>query len=81
MKLVEYNINKVDVKGYKKSNNLKILEEFIDSGLECAKVDGFTQDNASHAAYSLNNSIKRYRFGGIRAISRNKEVFLIRVNA
>lgn len=63
---------------YKRSDNLRILEEFADSGLECAEVKNFSQKNAEVCASSLANSIKHYGFSGIAAISRKDHVYLIR---
>lgn len=80
MKLVEYDINKIEgAKCYKKSDNLRILEEFIESGMEYAKVEGFNNKTAMHCATSLNTSIKRYNLGGIRAISRKGVCYLIKI--
>ena len=79
MKLVPYERKKLGkTLGYKHSNNLMILEEFADSGLDCAKVEGWTAKTASYCASSLNGSIKRYKFAGMVAISRKGEVYLIR---
>jgi hypothetical protein len=78
MKLVPYDLRKVNTVGYKKSDNYLILTEFVESDLECAKVEGFTQSSASGAAASLRQSIKRYRMGNIDAISRGGELFLIK---
>lgn len=79
MELVKRNIKNIrGVKFYKKSDNLKTLEEFVESGLECAEVKNFTQKNANICASSLANSIKHYGFSGIAAISRKNHVYLIR---
>ena len=44
MKLVPYDVAKLPGKNvYSKSENLRILEEFANSGLECVKVEGWTQ--------------------------------------
>lgn len=80
MKLVKYDINKIEnAMGYTKSENLRLLEEFIESGMECAKVEGFNHKTAIHCAISLNASIKRYNLGGIRAISREGVCYLIKI--
>ena len=78
MKLVPYERKKIGYLGYKLSDNYRILEEFADSGLDCAKVEGWTAKTAGYCASSLNNSIKRYKFAGMVAISRKGEVYLIR---
>ena len=73
-----YDINKIGKSVYAKSDNLKLLEAFADSGLECVKVEGWTQKNASICAGSINNSIERYHMNNFTCISRKGEVFLIR---
>lgn len=81
MKLVPYDIKKVEnVGGYAKTKNLDILEKFIASGLECAKVEGWTLKHSWQAAQSLNASIKRFKFANISAISRKGNVYLIKTN-
>jgi hypothetical protein len=80
MKLIPYDINKIrGSKWYSKSENLRILEEFNDSGLECVKVENYTCKDAYNCASSLKNSIKIYRMPWIKAMARNGEVFLIKV--
>lgn len=73
-----YDINKIGRVTYAKSDNLKLLEAFAESGLECVKIEGWTQKNAFHCAASINSSIKRYRMNNFHCMSRNGEVFLIR---
>lgn len=79
MKLIPYDKAKIEgIMYYKKTDNLKILEEFASSGLDCAKVDEFSNKSAFSCSNSLNHSIKRYKFAGIRAISRRGNVYLIK---
>ena len=78
MKLVECNINEIGT--YKKTNNLKILEEFLDSGMVCARVDDYTQVSANGCATSLKTSIKRFNIHGVDAIRRKDNVYLIRTD-
>lgn len=81
MKLVEYDIDKIEgARNYRRTSNLIILEEFIDSGMECAKVEGFNNKTATHCTTSLNASIKRFNLGGIRAISRKGGCYLIKID-
>lgn len=81
MKLIPYDARNLTVrKGYKKSENLRILEEFVESGMECAKVEGYTQKNALICSSSLSSSIRNYNMGGVIARTRNGEVFLIKVS-
>lgn len=80
MKLVKADINKIQPNIYKKSNNLKLLEDFINSGEDCMEVVDYTHKKPSGCVWSLNNSIRRYSLGGIRSICRDKRVYLVKVN-
>lgn len=81
MKLTKCNINEIEHTYYKKSDNLALLEEFLNSNMDCAEVEGFTQKSASTCAASFNTSIKNYRFHGIKAISRRNKVYLVKTEA
>lgn len=81
MKLTKCNINEINNTYYKKSENLTLLEEFLDSNMDCAEVEGFTQKTATSCANSFNTSIKNYRLHGIRAISRKGKVYLVKTEA
>lgn len=65
---------------YKRTKNQKILEEFMNSGLDIAEVVEYDNKNASQCASSLNNSIKRYRFNSIKAFSKNNRAFLMKLS-
>lgn len=80
MTLVPYDVTKLNTKGYKKSKNQKLLEEFLDSDMTCAEVKDFTAVNGWHCAASLNQSIKRFKMANVRAISRDGRVFLIKAS-
>lgn len=78
MILKAYDIKKINAKLFSKTENRKLLEEFIDSNLACAKVECFPQKNSKVCTSSLNNSIKTYHMLGIKAIERKGQVFLIK---
>lgn len=63
---------------YKSTGNKQIIDEFIESGMKCAEVEGYTQKNATSCVQSLTQTIKRYRMFNVRAIQRKGRVFLIR---
>lgn len=81
MKLVKVNRNEVlkERSLYKKSNNLLLLERFIESGMGCAKVEGYTHNSPLSCAASLSRSIKNYNLHGIMCIQRKNNVYLIRI--
>lgn len=79
MKLVPYDLSKLPGESfYSRSDNLRILEEFANSGLDCAKVENFTHKHASSCASSLKNSIRNYKMYSIQVITSRGEVFLIK---
>lgn len=78
MRLVAYNKKDLGYRGYKKTKNQVIIDEFIESGLDCAKLEGWTNKDAGSCATSINISIKRFKKTGIRCISMKGEVYLIR---
>lgn len=66
---------------YKKTKNLAILDEFKKSGLECARLEEWDYSTASCGAGSLNKTIKHFKFAGIRAFSRNGQIYLVKENS
>lgn len=80
MKLVPYEREKLEGLGYKPTKLLALLDEFVQSGLDCVKVEGWTHKTAASCASSLAVAIKRQNRSGIRAVLRNGEVFLIKTN-
>ena len=78
MKLVAYDKKKLKVDGYTPTANMRFIEEFANSSMDCAKVEGWTQKKAWYCATSLNNTIKRMGKKNIKAISRKNEVFLLK---
>ncbi len=79
MKLVPYDVDKIEGYAfYAKSNNYKILQEFIDSGLDCVEVTEYNHTNHTSCQSSLWKSIRTYRMNSIRCFSRKGKVFLIK---
>ena len=77
MRLIPYDVTKLNVGDYNMSRNHEILVEFSESGMKCAKVEGWTCKDCYIAVGSLNSSIKRYKMTGIRAIARKGKVYLV----
>ena len=78
MELIKCDKNSIVKIYYKKTKNQKLLEEFINSNMDCAEVKNFEQKNAKNCCCSLNISIKRFHITGIHAIQRKNRVFLIK---
>lgn len=81
MKIVPYERTKLPGRCmYQQTKNLGILEEFINSGLDCAEVKGFTHKTPSSCQNSLRSSIERFGMQSkCRAMVREGRVFLIRL--
>lgn len=77
MKLVPYDAKKITGG---KSDNYSLINEFIDSGWECAKIEDYSQKDANSCATALNSSIKRYKRFTIKAVVRKGDVYLIRIS-
>lgn len=67
-------------KTYKHCKNQVVLEEFLRSGLECAKVENFAHSTPHVCANALRRSALRLGMSQIIVAVRNGEVFLIREN-
>lgn len=78
MKLVPY--DEKNIKYYKSTKNLKILEEFIESDMSCAKLEGYTQKNAKNCQTSLLGSIRKFRIHGVKVLVRKDDVILLKVD-
>lgn len=79
MKLIPYDYKEaMKKKRYKPTRNLGILEEFIESGLDCVKLEGYDHKNAETATSSFKSSIKYYGMTNVECFYRKDEVFLIR---
>ncbi len=80
MKLTPYDINKLGgIRGYAKTNNLKVLEEFANSDSDCVKVEDYPHKTATGCYTALNKSIKTFNMTGIRVCQRGQDVFLVKV--
>lgn len=60
------------------TDNMRLINEFLESGLDCAKVEGWTHKNPDYCSSSLNRTIKSNNKRGIRAIVRERRVYLIK---
>lgn len=81
MELVQYNKDLLVGKGwYRKTKNQKLLDDFINSGFICAEVKDFTNMKARYCHSSLLNTIKKFGYNGIRVMTVDERVFLIRKN-
>lgn len=64
---------------FKVCRNQQLLEDFIDSDLDCAEVKDFTHINAKSCQSSLTASARRFGVNkSVKVILRDNRVFLIR---
>ena len=76
MKLVPYDEKKVG-RIYKPCKNQKIIQEFLDSGEKCVKVEDYPHKDAGSCRSALALSAKRMGVNNVIAITRRGMVFMI----
>ena len=66
-------------KDYKRTKNLELLEEFIQSGEKCVRIDGWEEQycNRTSLQSSILAAIKRFNLTQVKCIVRGGCVFLI----
>lgn len=79
MRFEKYDFTEVH-KFYKPTKNYVLVKEFASSGLECAILRDWKHSSAYNCVASLNNSIKRFKIAGIKAVCANGQVYLIRTD-
>ena len=80
MKMTPCSIEKVRG-SYAKTKYQELLEQFIASGEDCAKVDGWTSSSAGNAATAISCAIRRFGYHHIACVTRKGDVFLLRKEA
>lgn len=60
--------------------NVQIIMDFLDSGLECAKVCGYTCSNGGDETRSLAVTLRRMGIGNVAAMTICKEPYLVRTD-
>lgn len=63
---------------YKRSKWLKLIDDFLESDMDCVRIEDYTNKDKDSCYAALYNAIKRYRKSGIRLVMRNGEVYLIK---
>lgn len=80
MRLVECDKSEINTRQvFKKSKWMKVIDEFLESGMECCKVENYTNKDAKSCSAALNVAIKHYHKGGIRACLSDGVVYLIKI--
>lgn len=76
MKLVPYDEKKVG-RIYKPCKNQKVIQEFLDSGEKCVKVEDYPHKDAGSCRTALTLSAKRMGANNVIVITRKGMVFMI----
>ena len=76
--MVPFDAAKLGGIGRMNSDIYAMLQEFVASGHECVKLEGWKHKSASACAMSLRASIKRYRLFHIKVTVRGNDVYLIK---
>ena len=80
MRFTEFDICKIEnPKAYNYSKNIRLLDEFKESGLKCAVVSDYTTKTSQYCATSIKNTISTHsnEYKNIICIHRNGKVYLI----
>ena len=77
MRLTPYNRADLRIAAYRKTKNYSILMEFINSDMDCARVEK-ANGGAYQYANSLRRSLKYFNLRGVRVAVRKDDVFLIK---
>lgn len=73
--------NKEIVKGYRRTKVLRVLDDFIESDMDCAKVvyERGEYVKPGSCSNALSMAIKRYKYDSIvGVVTKNKTVYLYR---
>lgn len=76
MKLVPYDEKKID-RIFKPCKNQKIIQEFLDSGEKCVKVEDFPHRDASSCRNALRLSARRMGANSVIVVTSKGVVFMI----
>lgn len=70
-------VDKSILKCYKKTKILKMLEEFVTSGIAVAEVDSSEYKSVASCVSSIKLSLKRFKMGGVEARTINGKAYII----
>ena len=78
MKLVPYDLKKLDTRNYRATKLFELLTEFAESDNDCVKVEGWTHTSATSCSGAFSKAIKTFNMTGIKCIVRKGVVYLIK---
>lgn len=61
-----------------RTDNFKLLWDFVESGEACAQVEGYPHKSANSCATSLRTAIRNYKLVTIAVVVRRGNVYLIK---
>ena len=61
-----------------RSDNFKLLWDFVESGEVCAQVEGYPHKTANSCASSLRTAVKNYKLNTVAVVVRRGNVYLIK---
>lgn len=64
--------------GYRKTKNQRLAEDFLASGAECARLEGWRYCSASVGVQTLAASFERYGYHQIAVVRRGDEIYLVK---
>lgn len=77
MKMVPYNAEKL--RHYKLTKNYRLIDGFLNGDDNCVQLVDHGYKSAHVAQSVLTMSIVRFRFAGVKVVTRGEDVFLVKV--
>lgn len=71
----------VYTKGYKHTSNMELLDQFVNGDHDCVRIVDHHWENAKSGYASILNSIKHYRYGGVKVFTRQGEIYLVKTHS
>lgn len=67
-------------KHYKSTSNLKLLDDFMASEHDCVRIIDHNWANAKNGYCSIANSIRHFKYGGVKVFTKDKEIYLVKTH-
>lgn len=77
MKFTQVNLTEIIERGLNTSDVFDTLNKFSQSGLKCAKLEGYPHKTAYGCASAFRAAIRRYKRSHIKVMVRGKDVYLV----
>lgn len=67
-------------KGYTNTSNMRLLDDFMHSEHDCVRIVDHRWSSAKSGYGSILNSIRNYKYGGVKVFTRGGEIYLVKTH-